>query len=140
MSDKPQEDRRIIVDEDWKSRVEAEREAQKNAEASGTQPAAGAEGADTDELPPASLPFLVTTLATQAMAALGQIPDPVEQKPVIRLQLAKHHIDTLAMLQEKTKGNLAPEEVSMLEEVLHQLRMFFVHVQSQSGASPAPDG
>jgi hypothetical protein len=131
MNDEAREDRKIIIDEDWKSRVEAEREAQKQAGSSGEsspeRPAAG----EPEELPPASFSFLVTTLATQAMATLGQIPDPLEQQPVVRLPLAKHHIDSLAMLQDKTQGNLTAEESAMLEQVVHQLRMLYVHVQDQ---------
>ena len=72
------------------------------------------------------------SLAEQAMAALGQIPDPLENKPVVRLELARHHIDTLGVLEEKTKGNLTDEEHEMLETVLHQLRMVFLNFEKQS--------
>ena len=60
------------------------------------------------------------------MAALGQLPDPIEGKPVVRKELAKFQIDMLAVLEEKTKGNLSAEESSMLTDVLHKLRMAFV--------------
>ena len=135
MTDENKEDRKIIVDEDWKTRVKAEREAQKHAPPPDESPDAEAQSEESGQLPPASFSFLVTTLATQTMATLGQLPDPVEQKPVVRLALAKHHIDCLAMLQEKTQGNLTSEESKMLDEVTHQLRMLFVHVQSESGTS-----
>ena len=133
MTDENREDRKIIVDEDWKSRVKAEREAQSQADPPDKAPDAQERSEESGQLPPASFSFLVTTLATQAMATLGQLPDPVEQKPVVRLALAKHHIDSLDMLQEKTKGNLTSEESKMLDEVIHQLRMLFVHVQSTGG-------
>ena len=69
------------------------------------------------------------------MAAMGQLPDPITGKPEIRMKFAKHHIDMLAILQEKTQGNLSPQEEQMLEDSLHQLRMMYVTVQNQ--ASPA---
>ena len=47
------------------------------------------------------------------MAALGQIPDPMAGKPVVRLEFARHYIDMIEVLQEKTKGN-ATEEEAML--------------------------
>ncbi len=83
-------------------------------------------------MPPASFPWLVTTIATQAMVALGQIPEPIEQKTILNLELAKHHIDMLDMLTAKTRGNLDAEESEMLTSVLHQLRMVFVAVGNQA--------
>ncbi len=118
---KENEKSKIVVDDDWKSQVEQEKEQLR--EQMENMPAG-----DEPEMPPASLPILVTTLATQALANLGQIPDPVENKAVIRKSLAKHFIDTLAMLEEKTAGNLSEEESSLLSETLHQLRMVFVAV------------
>ena len=128
---------KIIIDEDWKSQVEAERAELKKKNGSDaisdapTQP----EGGGTAQLPPASFGLLVSTLFTQTMAALGQMPDPVERKAIVRLDYAKHHVDTLAVLQEKTKGNLTSEEEQMLEDVLHQLRMLYISVQSQPASS-----
>lgn len=128
---------KIIIDEDWKSQVEAERDELKKKQDSAatsdapTQP----EGGGTAQLPPVSFGLLVSSLATQTMAALGQMPDPVEGKAVVRLDYAKHHVDTLAMLQEKTKGNLTSEEEQMLEDVLHQLRMLYISVPSQPASS-----
>ena len=49
----------------------------------------------------------------------------------VDLDMAKHIIDTLAVLEEKTKGNLTPEESGLLNEYLYQLRMLFVAVQTQ---------
>ena len=113
---------KIHVDDDWKSQVEREKEELRQQMESETTTRDG----NDIEMPPASFPILVTTMATQALANLGQIPDPIEGKPVIRKSLAKHFIDTLAMLDEKTQGNLEDAEKQMLEETLHQLRMVFV--------------
>jgi hypothetical protein len=65
------------------------------------------------------------------MAAMGHLPDPLDGELVRRPRLARHHIETLVLLQEKTKGNLSPEESLMLENVLHELRMAFVAEQSR---------
>jgi hypothetical protein len=136
------ENKKIIIDEDWKSQVQAEKEQQKqpkNADATGSaQTSASTGGSDPDQLggddmqiPPASFPFLVSSIATQAMFALGQIPDPSTGQPMLDLDLAKHHIDMLAVLDEKTKGNLAADEGQMLSESLNQLRMGFVAIENQ---------
>lgn len=113
---------RIVVDDDYKQQVEQEKEQLRQQ----MQDAAENAPADEMQMPPASMPVLITTLATQALSNLGQIPDPIEGKPVIRKSLAKHFIDTLAMLEEKTKGNLSEEETELLGGTLHQLRMIFV--------------
>ena len=72
-------------------------------------------------------------MATQALAELGQIPD-ASGKATVRLDLAKHVIDTLAVLEEKTRGNLTQEEEVMLTQLLHELRMTFVAVRQKLSA------
>lgn len=130
-----QEDRKIVVDEDWKGQVEREKQAAEDAKGEGekqeeTSAPKGEGDAPEAQLPPASFPALVTSLAAQALAAMGQVPDPAEGHPVVRPDLAKHCIDTLGMLEQKTKGNLTTEESGMLSEILHQLRMLFVSVRN----------
>ena len=85
----------------------------------------------TPEIPPASFATLVSMLATQAMVALGQIADPQSGQPVKRLPLAQHFIDSLSVLEEKTRGNLTPVESGMLTNILYELRMCFVAAQKQ---------
>ena len=130
------ESRKIIVDEDWKSQVETEREQlKKQADDPSSDDSDNPAGPDGSmEIPPASFQFLVSSMATQVMFAMGQIPDPNTGKAMVDLELAKHHIDMLSVLEEKTKGNLSPEEGKMLTEALHQLRMAFVAVQEQLAA------
>ncbi len=128
-TDQDQEKPKIIIDDDWKSQVQAEKEALKDKEDEKEDQDEGEQKQSEEaplELPPATFPILVTTFATQAMAALGQLPDPIEGKPVVRKELAKFQIDMLGVLEEKTKGNLSSEESNMLTDVLHQLRMAFV--------------
>jgi len=79
-----------------------------------------------DNLPPPSFSLLVMTFASQAMVAFGHAPNPIDGKTEVRLELARHAIDMLDILEQKTKGNLTAEEAAMIESVLHQLRMAFV--------------
>ncbi len=74
-------------------------------------------------LPPATLSFLVTTLATQAMVSLGVVPNPITNKTEPNPDQARHFIDTLAMLEVKTDGNRTPEESELLRSCIHQLRL-----------------
>ena len=92
------------------------------------------------QLPPANFMVLLSTLATQAMASLGFIPDPSTGKPNVNRPMAKHFIDMLAMLQEKTKGNLDEEETNHLRDALHQLRMTYVSSENiDMNAPPEPE-
>jgi hypothetical protein len=120
---------KIYVDEDWKSQVQAEREQQKSKVDRTSESSCEPEGA----LPPPTFEFLVGSIVSQALVELGQIPNPENNQLTIRLDLAQHHIEMLAMLEQKTKGNLTAGESQMLDDVLHQLRMAFVaisrHVQ-----------
>jgi hypothetical protein len=124
---------KIIVDEDWKSQVQEEREQLKQQVQGGSPP--GSDSRDDPVLPAPSLSWLITSLATQALAAMGQLPDPLDGQIVRRPNLARHHIDTLSLLQDKTQGNLSHEESRMLEDVLHQLRMAFVAASSESSSA-----
>jgi len=127
-----QEEPKIVVDEDWKSRVQAERAAAKAdakaAAASDEEPGPAAGG----RLPPASFELLLSTLAAQALTAMGKLPDPIQGHAVVRPDLAQHYIDLLGMLEQKTKGNLTRDEAEMLDALLHQLRMTFVSTRKES--------
>lgn len=133
MSEASQEKPKIIVDEDWKSQAQAEKE-RLQAELERKQKEQPSDGG---ALPEATFPVHVTTLATQALMFLGQVPNPLTGKPEVHLEQAKHFIDTLQMLQDKTKGNLTPEESRMLEDVLHELRLAYVTVSRHAQATPA---
>ncbi len=138
----------IVVDDDWKAQVEKEKEALKQETQGSADKAAGAtaskSGGDAGapgsfEMPPASFLVLMSTLATQAMASMGMIADPTSGEPNVNRPMAKHFIDTLAMLQEKTKGNLTEEESAHLRDALHQLRMAFVALAEKAPAQPEPE-
>ena len=81
--------------------------------------------------PPASFSVLVTMLFTQAMGMLGQMPDPNTGQANVNKPFAKHYIDTLEMLESKTKGNLDDQEAAMLNEALHALRMMYVDTRGE---------
>jgi hypothetical protein len=125
------EEKKIIIDDDWKSQVAAEKEVLKQEAAE--QPT---EPPQPMEMPPASFEMLMTMFATEAMAALGQLPNPVNNELSINIEHARYAIDMLQMLEEKTKGNLDPNEAKTIEDLLHQLRMLFVASQSAPPASP----
>ncbi len=78
--------------------------------------------------------------AQNAALFLGQIPNPKTGEGEVNLELAKMFIDQLAMIQEKTRGNLTSEESTVLRNALSNLQMVYVEVaQKASGAAaPAP--
>jgi|SRR3954464_4485155 hypothetical protein len=122
------DEKKIIIDEDWKSRVEAEKaEAEKAKSAPGVT-ASNEEASDLADppMPPASFELLLTTLATEALVALGQVPHPVTGKTQVQHNQAKFFIDTVDVLRQKTAGNLTASEQQVIESLLHQMRLVFV--------------
>lgn len=85
------------------------------------------------EMPPADFSTFVAMLVNNVMMFLGQIPDPVSQQPRRDLAQAKHTIDILLMLRDKTQGNLTTEEDQLLQELLPQLQMAYVSASRQGG-------
>ena len=84
------------------------------------------------ELPPASFDFLVFSMRAQAEMQLGLLHFGDEQdRPKADLTMARHTIDMLAVLQEKTKGNLSLEEQRLLENSLTELRFRFVQASEK---------
>jgi len=125
------EEKKIIIDEDWKSRVQSEKEqAAEQPSPDSAAPADAAAEAD-HTMPPADFQTIVSLLATQAMMSLGAMPNPITGEAALHPQQAKHFIDLLAVLEEKTKGNLSAAESQGLEKLVHELRMVFMSVQQQ---------
>lgn len=77
-------------------------------------------------LPRVDFITFVYSMASTAMVHLGEMPDPSSGQTLQDVPLAKHTIDTLGMLEEKTKGNLSEEENRQLKDILGHLRMLFV--------------
>jgi hypothetical protein len=100
------------IDETWKETVEKEKEELKK------------EGKPVYEEP--DFNFFITTFSLQAAIALGEVANPVTSKKEENLPQAKFIIDTIALLKEKTRGNLTAEESKLLENVLYELRMGYI--------------
>jgi hypothetical protein len=134
----------LHIDADWKKQAQdekrklAEQEQKKAAEAAATAPPPGAAGRrpgaaggrGAREMPPASLATLVNALLTQALFYLGELA-PQGGEPAVNLDMAKHQIDTLNLLEDKTRGNLTEEESKILDTALYEARMRYVNVASQ---------
>ena len=89
------------------------------------------------QMPPASFAFLVLSLRAQCESSLGLMHFGGEEKPEPDLDLARHAIDLLAILLEKTKGNLSLEEQRLLENSLTELRFRFVQVSDEVSKAAA---
>jgi len=140
----------LHIDTDWKKQAQeekrklAEAEAAKKAESAPASPssspspasagtasaAPGRPARGTRELPSASVATLVQSIMTQALYYLGELGTPGAE-PAINLDVAKHQIDTLHVLEEKTKGNLSADEQKLIDSALYETRNRFVSVASQ---------
>src|SRR6266851_4294807 len=76
--------------------------------------------------------------AQNAALFLGQIPNPKTGEGEVNLELAKMFIDQLAMIQEKTRGNLSGEEAAVLGNTISNLQMVYVEVSQHAPKSAAP--
>jgi len=101
------------IDEKYKEKVEQEKEA---AKVSGES-----------DIPEPDFSFFITSLGLQASIALGNIPNPLTNRKEENIKQARFLIDTLAVLKEKTKGNLSSEEESLLDNLLYELRMQYIN-------------
>lgn len=119
------DEKKIYVDEDWKSKIEAEQEAAEKPVQEEPE-----SHDDIPQWPEPSLSLLITTLATQAMVGLGLVENPITGKGETDLGQARHFIDTIAVIQEKTEGNRTEEETAVFENVLHELRIIFVQIET----------
>src|SRR3989454_9945806 len=98
-----------------------------------TRPRAGGDPLDD----PASFLSLIMSLASNAAASLGMMPHPVTGESGVDLKTAKHWIDVLGMLEQKTHGNLSAQEDQVMEGLLADLRMQFVSLQNSPSPPPS---
>jgi hypothetical protein len=103
---------------------EPEKGEQKTPE-SGTQETSD-KNRDKGPFPEVSMATFIISLSSSALVHLGEIPEPETNQSHVDLPIAKQIIDTLGMLQEKTKGNLDQDEERLLRSVLYDLRMRYV--------------
>lgn len=137
----------LQIDTDWKKQAQEEkrrlaeaeakrREAESSAAAPAAAPApegaapAGSQQTRQREMPPASFATLVQSTVTQALFYLGDLSNRGGE-PMLNLDLAKHHVDILGVIEEKTRGNLTDEEKQLLDAALYETRMRYVSVASQ---------
>ena len=99
--------------------------------AAAAEPRRGVEPGPLAE-PEVTFTTFMVGLSTQALAALGEISDPVSGAPSKDLQAAQQLIDIIGMLREKTRGNLDPDEDGLIEAILFDLRMKYVELARQS--------
>lgn len=129
------------IDEDWKRQAQMEklRDAAKVGDA---PPPAGRPGKEGPRRPPAGrrgeVDFLtlVEQLASQALLLMGAVRDPMTGQTHEDPEQAQMAIDLLGILEEKTRGNLTPEEQAALQQVLDDVRMTFVRLQSPPPRGP----
>jgi hypothetical protein len=139
-----QEEKRKLVEEEQKRAADREKAAattpppptmtpapSAGPASAGPSPARGrpAPGAARG-IPEASFATLVNSLMTQVLMYLGELT-PRGVEPQVNLDLAKFNVDLLGVLEEKTKGNLTPEEQKLLDTALYEVRMRYVSVASQ---------
>ena len=102
----------------------------------GPEPAEGEDAELSGADDPASFVNFIMSIASNAASALGMMEHPVTHQREVDLELAKHWIDVLGMIQHKTRGNLTPQEEKLLEGFLADLRMQFVSL-ANSGTPKA---
>ena len=112
---------------------------QENQQTEGSgEAASGAESSAEAELPgaddPASFASFMMSIASNAASSLGMMEHPVTGKREVDLELGKHWIDVLGMLQLKTRGNLLPQEQQVLEGLLADLRMQYVSLTNATAS------
>lgn len=114
---------------DIKSKPAASAAAPRTDTSAAEQPAAARKSSE----PPPELTFaaFLWSLSEQALAALGEVPDPTSGKVNRDLQLAQQMIDIIIMLRDKTRGNLDSHEQALLKEILSGLQMKYVELARQ---------
>ena len=90
---------------------------------------------ETQQLPPVDFISYLTNLVETGQLYLQGVPNPETQEVVINLPIVKHIIDTIEMLEEKTKGNLTAPEANFLTNTLYELRMGYIRVASSQEAA-----
>ena len=110
--------KKLIVDDDWKA--EAQREKERLAQET--------QGASEGPLPAPSFIELVNLLMMQTLVGLGLVGGPGGERYPANPEIAKHYIDMLQMLEDKTRGNLNAEEKGLLDQALYEIRMRYVQL------------
>jgi len=110
------EDIRKKVDEDWKKQVDEEKKETETDDKTYHEP---------------SFTIFLSSLSMQAMIALGKINNPISKEKEKNMEQARFLIDTIDIIKEKTKGNLNPQEESLINDSLFNLRMMYVEEKNK---------
>jgi hypothetical protein len=132
-----QEEKKRLADEEARKTKEAVTMSAPSAASVGVGPAAPKAGATAgaarnrpEGMPAANFMTLVQSILTQILFYLGDL-SARGSEPQVNLDMAKHQIDMLGVLEEKTRGNLSDEEKKLLDTALYETRMRYVNVASQ---------
>jgi hypothetical protein len=136
----------LHIDTDWKKQAQEEKRKMAEQAAKTKEPAVPAASAPASgaavavpaggrrrasrELPPPGIAALIQSLMTQILYYLGDLPSAGGQT-IMDVDMAKHQLDTLSILEEKTKNNLTEEEKGLLDAALYETRSRFINVASQ---------
>jgi hypothetical protein len=126
-------ERIIQIDDDWKRQAQEEKRklAEQQASAKPAQAPEAPGKRSRREMPEASFGGLVATLMTQASMYLGEAQTE-DGEPMVDIDTAKYFIDTLGVLEARTRGNLDAEEQALLDASLYDLRSRYVSIVSQT--------
>jgi len=117
-------DKRLFTDDgELRSEEAAERDREKPRGVSDSGEPPAQEG---QQRAPIDFPSYILSYYTQGLVLLGEVPNPYTKKKEEDVEAARHTVDILTMLQEKTRGNLSKEEQQLLDGVLYELRMKFM--------------
>jgi hypothetical protein len=140
----------LHVDTDWKKQAQEEKrrlaEAARQQRQEPTAPMGVVAGPPADRrggaaqpgergIPPAGLETLIQSIVTQVLLYLGELGTRGGEN-LLNLDLAKHYLDTLGVLEAKTRGNLTPEEQKMFDLAGYEARMRFIAVASRYAELP----
>ncbi|MBU2251588.1 MAG: DUF1844 domain-containing protein [Candidatus Omnitrophica bacterium] len=105
------------VDENWKNQVNKEKKESVDSNDVYHQP---------------TFSIFLSSLGMQAMIAMGKLENPLTKKSETNFEQARFLIDTLGVIEQKTRNNLNPEEKTLLEEYLYNLRMMYIELKKST--------
>ncbi len=105
--------------------------AEEAAKATTSMPGSKQRASAPEEAPPGTgahidFPSYILSYYTQGLVLLGEVPNPYTNKKEEDLEAARHTVDILGMLKDKTKGNLTEDEDRLLENVLYEVRLKYM--------------
>jgi len=116
----------VVKDKRFSAKKGDEEESKVKEEAKTGEPPREDGSAQERPLPEIDFTHFMFSLSTSALIQMGEIEDPFTQKLVKNLPLAKQTVDLIGLLEEKTKGNLTPDEEKVMQYILYDLRMRYV--------------